>query len=177
MDALLTMQPPRTIREVFDALPEGTRVQLIDNQLVMSPSPTFDHQKTLNAINFLLLKHVEQEGTGEVIVAPYDVHLDVENIFQPDIIYFPKEQLYKIQKDGFHGAPSLVIELLSPGTARYDLHQKKSAYERSGVQEYWIVEPDTKEVEGYFLENAKYGDAVRLTGTISSKLLGKDFVF
>src|SRR5690606_16850519 len=107
----------------------------------------------------------------------FDVHLDDENVYQPDILFFRNDQLSNIRKDGFHGAPPMVIELLSPGTARYDLHQKKSAYERSGVQEYWIVEPDTKEVEGYFLENAKYGDAVRLTGTISSKLLGKDFVF
>src|SRR5690606_26050902 len=112
MDALLTMQPPRTIREVFDALPEGTRVQLIDNQLVMSPSPTFDHQKTLNEINILLLIHVEQEGKGEVIVTLYDVYLDVDNIFQPNIIYFPKVQQYKIHIDDCLGADTFVIELL-----------------------------------------------------------------
>ncbi|HLT93063.1 MAG TPA: Uma2 family endonuclease [Membranihabitans sp.] len=92
----------------------------------------------------------------------------------PSIGYYLHE--WKCQ-DGFHGAPSLVIELLSPGTAHYDLHEKKFVYERHGVQEYWIVDPDTKEVDGYFLENAKYGEAVRLNGTITSRLLGQDFDF
>ena len=177
MEKLLTMQPPRTIREVFDALPEGTLAQLIENQLVMSPSPTDNHQRVLNRINFLILKYLEDNPIGEVRIAPYDVHLDDKNVFQPDILFLRNDQLPKIQKVGFHGAPALVIELLSPGAARYDLHQKKAAYERSGVQEYWIVDPDTKEVEGYYLENAKYGEAVRLKGTISSRLLGEDFHF
>ena len=177
METLITTRPPRTIREVYDALPEGTPAQLIENQLVMSPSPTDNHQKVLNRINFLILKYLESNPIGELRIAPYDVHLDDENVFQPDIIFIKNENLSKIEQNGFHGAPSLVIELLSPGTARYDRYQKKVVYERSGVQEYWIVDPDTKEVEGYYLENAKYGEAVRLNGTITSRLLGQDFDF
>ena len=92
-------------------------------------------------------------------------------------IFIKNENLSKLEQNGFQGAPSLVIELLSPGTARYDRYQKKVVDERSGVQEYWIVDPDTKEVEGYYLENAKYGEAVRLNGTITSRLLGQDFDF
>src|SRR5690606_690233 len=110
--------------------------------------------------------YLESNPIGELRIAPYDVHLDEENVFQPDIIFIKNDNLSKIEQNGFYGAPSLVIELLSPGTARYDRYQKKVVYERSGVQEYWIVDPDTKEVEGYCLENAKYGEAVRLNGTI-----------
>ena len=80
-------------------------------------------------------------------------------------------------EDGFHGAPSLVMELLSPGTAHYDLHEKKFVYERHGVQEYWIVDPDTKDVEGYFLKEGRYGDPINYVGLISSKLLGEEFAF
>jgi len=177
METLLTTQPPRTIREVYDALPEGTLAQLISSQLVMAPAHTYGHQKILNIINRKIADYVEQKGLGEIIISPFDVHLDEENIFQPDIQFLRKDQLPKIQKDGFHGAPALVIELLSPGTARYDLQQKKDVYERSGVQEYFIVDPDTREVEGYFLENGKYGKVSQTKGTISSRLLEKDFQF
>src|SRR5690554_2559302 len=158
MEISVTTKPPRTIREVYDALPEGTLAQLIQSQLVMSPAPAYGHQKILNIINRKIAEYVEQKGLGEIIISPFDVHLDEENVFQPDILFLRNDQLPGIQKDGFHGAPSLVIELLSPGTARYDLNQKKTAYERHGVQEYWIVDPDTKEVEGYFLEEERYGD-------------------
>ena len=177
METLITTRPPRTIREVFDALPEGTLAQLIENQLVMSPSPTDKHQKILISIVFLILKYLENNPTGELRIAPYDVHLDVDNVFQPDIIFIKSENLSKIEQNGFHGAPSLVIELLSPGTARYDRYQKKVVYERSGVQEYWIVDPDTKNVNGYFLEEGRYGDPIDYVGLISSKLLGEEFAF
>src|SRR5690606_17683419 len=177
MESLITTRPPRTIREVYDALPEGTLGQLIENQLVMSPSPTDNHQKVLNRINFLILKYLEDNPSGELRIAPYDVHLDDENVFQPDLIFIKNENLSKIEQNGFHGAPDVVIELLSPSTSKYDLGQKKAGYERHGVKEYWIVDPDSKDVKGYFLENAKYGEAVRLTGTISSRLLGEDFHF
>src|SRR5690606_29170036 len=177
METLLTSQPPRTIREVYDALPEGTLAQLISSQLVMAPAHTYGHQKILNIINRKIADYVEQKSLGEIIISPFDVHLDEDNSFQPDILFITNDQHSNIQKGVLHGGPALVVELLSPGTARYDLHQKKAAYERNGVQEYWIVDPDTKEVEGYYLENAKYGEAVRLKGTISSRLLGEDFHF
>ena len=177
MDTSVRIQPPRTLREVYDALPEGTLAQFVDGQLVMSPGYSFNHQILLNKINLLLLQYVETHNWGEVIVGPFDVHLDKQNVFQPDIIFIKKEQLAQIQKDGLHGAPVLVIELLSPGTARYDLNQKKVAYERSGVREYWIVDPDTKAVQGYFLESGEYGVPVHLIAKISSRVLDHEFEF
>ena len=171
------IQPPRTLREVYDALPEGTLAQLVEGQLVMSPAPTYGHQSLLNKINYLLLQFVEANNTGEVIIAPFDVHLDKENVFQPDIIFNKKEQPTHIPKDGLYDAPLLVIELLSPVTDRYDLNQKKVAYERSGVQEYWIVDPDTKAVQGYFLDHGQYGSPVHLNGMISSRFLDQEFPF
>ena len=177
MDTLITTRPPRTIREVFDALPEGTLAQLIENQLVMSPSPTDNHQKILISIVFLILKYLESNPIGELRIAPYDVHLDEENVFQPDIIFIKNENLSKIEQNGFHGAPDLIIELLSPSTSKYDLGQKKAGYERHGVLEYWIVDLDTKDVKGYFLEEGRYGKAIQLTSSITSRLLGEDFHF
>src|SRR5690606_5833470 len=177
MDTSVRIQPPRTLREVYDALPEGTLAQFVDGQLVISPAPTYGHQKLLNLINRQIADYGEQNDLGEVVIAPFDVHLDKENVFQPDIIFIKKEQIAHIKNDGLHGAPLLVIELLSPGTARYDLNQKRIAYERSGVQEYWIVDSDTKAVQGYFLDHGQYGRPVHLNGTISSRVLDQEFEF
>src|SRR5690606_13321895 len=77
MKSLISTRPPRTIRQVYDALPEGTLGQLIENQLVMSPSPTDNHQKVLNRINFLIFKFLEDNPFGELRIAPYDVHLEI----------------------------------------------------------------------------------------------------
>ena len=97
MESTLISQPPRTIREVFDALPEGTPAQLIENQLIMSPSPTDRHQKILHTISVRLFNFLEENPLGEVWIAPYDVHLDPENVLQPDIIFISKEHLSRIQ--------------------------------------------------------------------------------
>src|SRR6476660_1669303 len=110
MDTEVMVQPPRTMLEVFKGLPEGTLVQLIENNLVMSPSPKDRHQKYLLELAFQLLKHVRSKGSGEVRIAPYDVYLDQKNAFQPDLIFISNANLYKIEEDGLHGAPDLVIE-------------------------------------------------------------------
>lgn len=164
--------PPRTMMEVFKSLPEGTPVQLIENTLVMSPSPIVRHQRIHREIFGSLIIFLKQNPLGEVLGAPLDVYLDDKNVFQPDIIFINKDNMGIIQEDGFiYGAPDLVIELLSPSTAKYDFNQKKDVYERSGVKEYWIVDPENKEVMGYSLDEGSYGEPVTDQGVIRSRLL------
>lgn len=161
MESISVQPPPRTIREVFESLPEGTLAQLIENQLVMSPSPSDRHQEVLHEISVIIYNYLKQHSIGKVRIAPYDVHLDDQNIFQPDLIFIRNENLSNIQQDGYRGAPDLVLEVLSPRTARYDKGKKKSIYESHGVSEYWLVDPDTKETERYFLKEGKYGEPIR----------------
>lgn len=92
-------------------------------------------------------------------------------------MYISNENLHKIKKDGLHGAPDLVIEILSPSTAKYDKNQKKVVYERHGVKEYWIVDPETKEVQGFFLKDGAFGSPITLKGKIASRVLSHDFQF
>ncbi|MBY5957741.1 Uma2 family endonuclease [Membranicola marinus] len=177
METATIQSPPRTMMEVFKSLPEGTLVQLIENNLTMAPAPRPLHQEILNDINFELLKFVKQEQTGTIYTSPIDVYLDDQNIFQPDILFISNDNKGVIRDDGLHGAPDLVIELLSSSTAKYDLHEKKDVYERSGVKEYWIVDPETKEVQGYFLEKGGYGEPVIEKGIIHSRMLDYEFNF
>jgi Uma2 family endonuclease len=171
------ISPPRTMLEAFKSFPEGTLVQLINNQIVMAAAPLDIHQLVLGEINYLIFGHVKTNKLGQIRVAPYDVFLSPKNVFQPDICFIANENLHKIEKDGLHGAPDLVVELLSPSTSKYDLDEKKDVYERYGVKEYFIVEPATKNVDHYWLENEEYIKLETATGEINSKLLDSRFAF
>ncbi len=171
--------PPRTIVEVYEMLPEGTLAELIDNQIYMSPAPLFIHQKTIQSIFKELDKVVEEKGKGSIIVAPFDIKLDnTQNSVQPDIIVILKSNSNQISADGrYTGVPDLLIEVLSPSNKEYDLIKKKDLYERFGVQEYWVVDPDTKLALGFALNNKSYNRISEEIGKIRSPLLSAEFEF
>lgn len=170
MSATLLHKPPRTILEVFESLPEGTRCEVINNTLVMSPSPLDTHQKVLGKIFIKLSLVAEENDLGELRIAPYDVHFNGENVFQPDIIFIANENKHKINERGFFGVPDLIIEILSPSNARFDKEEKKRIYEKFGVKEYFIVEPYDKYVMSFALINYKFVLSETKAGIISSKI-------
>jgi|tagenome__1003787_1003787.scaffolds.fasta_scaffold20478414_1 Uma2 family endonuclease len=142
--------PPRTMLEVYKALPEGTRVQLINDQLIMSPAPLVVHADIIKQIFVQLYAFVEKENKlGKVYVAPVDVYLNEKNVYQPDIIFISNERKEIIHEDAIYGAPDLVIEVLSPANKKYDKGKKKDVYLQSGVKEYWIIEPENFECVDY----------------------------
>ena len=171
------LYPPRTIYQIWENLPEGTMCQIINNTLVMSPSPLDIHQVILNEINVNLTLFVRKAKSGYVRISPYDVHLSESNILQPDICFIAEENKNIIEKNGVTGAPDLVIEILSPGTKKYDLTNKKEVYQNYGVKEYFIVEPTNKKVKSFVLKNNKYFELEEATGFIKSTLLKTSIAF
>jgi Uma2 family endonuclease len=107
-----------------------------------------------------------------VYYSPFDVFFDEQNILQPDIVYISKEKSELLKDDGIHGAPDLIIEILSPSSGYYDTKIKKNLYEFHGVKEYWIVDPNDKEVIGYELVDKIYKEIYRGIGKFTIKLLG-----
>ncbi len=142
--------------EDYEALPEGSPYQLIDGELVMSPAPNPWHQETLKRLFIEFFKAIEEGKLGKVFFAPVDVHLDKENAFQPDLVVLFKQNMHKLTAKGIEGAPDIVVEVLSPSTAYYDLKKKKEVYERRGVKEYWIVDPEMEEVEVYINDGGNF---------------------
>ncbi|MBX2969167.1 MAG: Uma2 family endonuclease [Cyclobacteriaceae bacterium] len=171
--------PPRTMMEVYKSLPEGTLAELIDNQLVMSPSPLAYHQKTLQKIFRRLSENIEDTGIGEIFIAPFDVYLDEQqNAVQPDIVVVLSANRSIVNPKGhIHGVPDMIIEILSHGNKDHDRVKKKALYERFGVKEYWMVDPETKATEGYSLKDSAYSSLVGETGKFSSPLLGIEINF
>jgi Uma2 family endonuclease len=156
----------------YAKLEEGAPYQLINGMFVKSPSPVPYHQSISKHIQFQLYK-LEQLGKGKVFAAPIDVYLSEENTFQPDIIFIVTNRLSLIGSKKIEGPPDIVIEILSPGTAYYDLRQKKRVYEQYGVKEYWIVDPMEKRIDIFKNQGNKYiliTSAIE-TGEVSSELL------
>ena len=167
------VNPPRTIMEVYKNLPEGTLAELIDNVIYMSPTPVTSHQKVLQTIFRRLSEHIDDHDKGQVIVAPFDVYLDESsNAVQPDIVVILKTNKKQPEPKGhFHGVPDLVVEVLSPGNREHDLVKKKTLYEKFGVREYWIVDPQTKAIIAYTLGSEKYEIMTTEPGSIHSLIL------
>ncbi|CAD7772607.1 MAG: Putative restriction endonuclease [Candidatus Methanoperedenaceae archaeon GB50] len=116
--------------EDYAKLPEGAPYQLIGGELIMTPTPTPYHQIVSRKIVPLLVQHVEKNDLGEVFYSPIDVYLTEEDTFQPDIIFISKERFNIIGETKIESAPDLIIELLSPATAYYDLGRKYEVYEK-----------------------------------------------
>lgn len=171
------LHPPKTIYDVWESLPEGTLCQLINNNLIMSPSPLDVHQAVLNDINIALAVYVKKNKLGKVRIAPYDVHFSKSNIFQPDLIFVSNDNLHLIEANGLKGAPDIAIEVLSPGNKHIDLGEKKDVYEQYAVKEYFIVHPDTKLVQSFILKNKKLEEKQTATGSIASDLLQTTITF
>jgi len=136
--------------------PADERHELIEGELLMTPSPATKHQRISRKFEFILEKYVTENDLGEIFDAPYDVHLDNENVVQPDILFVSKERASIIGEKNIQGAPDLLIEILSEGTAYLDLVRKKKLYARFGVKEYWIADPGEETVDVYTLKDGLY---------------------
>ena len=171
------IHPPKSMLEVWESLPEGTLCQLINNKLIMSPAPQNLHQVVIGEIFVEISLYLRKNKIGEVRIAPFDVHFSKENILQPDMFFIKNENLNKIRNKGLFGSPDLVIEILSPSTSQFDYEEKKLVYERYGVEEYFIVDPNTKSVDSFFLKDNKYEQQRNFIGKIDSKILGTKILF
>jgi Uma2 family endonuclease len=170
--------PPRTAFDVFQMLPEGTLAEVIENQLFMAPSPSPDHQEASGDLFYEISSHVRKKKLGKIFFAPLDLYLDEHsNVVQPNILFISKNNPLVIDKRGLKGVPDLIIEILSPGNKKYDFVKKKKLYEKFGVKEYWIVDPETKMATGFLLKGTSYISQKESSGELHSSVLGETFSF
>ncbi len=152
----LALEKKKYTYEDYLKTPDDTRYELIEGELLMTPSPKPNHQRISIRLASVIHKFVTEHNLGEVFDAPCDVYLDNENVVQPDILFISKDRLDIIGEKNIQGAPDLVIEIISENIAYRDTIQKKKLYAKFGVKEYWIVAPDDRLVEVYILKNGEY---------------------
>lgn len=132
--------------------PDDRRYELIEGELLMSPSPVTRHQSIVLLLASEISGHVRKKGLGQVFISPCDVVFDNFNVLQPDILFISSERLHIITEKNIQGAPDLIIEVLSDNSVYRDTIQKKRLYSKFGVKEYWIVAPDDCLIEVYTLK-------------------------
>ena len=158
-----SQQPPggnfKLTYDDYAALPaDGKRYQILDGGLDVTRAPTPRHQDVSFNLGVLLRSHITAHDLGKLYLAPIDVILDRINVVQPDLVFVAKERVAIVSKRAIEGAPELVVEILSPGTAEVDRVAKSKIYATHHVMHYWIVDPEACTLEAYELQ----GDYVEI---------------
>lgn len=122
---------------------DGVRRELIDGELFVTPSPFIRHQRLVIRLTTALANHLAAHpGQGEVFGSPLDVVMTPYDVVEPDVLVVLGDQLDVLTDKHIHGAPGIVVEILSKGTRKRDLTLKRQLFDREGVREYWIIDPD-----------------------------------
>jgi Uma2 family endonuclease len=151
--------------EDYLAWPEdGVRREILDGEMVVSPSPATLHQLVLGNLYDLLRGHVRAHGLGSIFFAPPTVVLANTTVVEPDLFYIEAARSALLGPRGVHGAPTLLVEVLSPSTASVDPGRKSRLYARLGVPYYWIVDTDGHAIEAYEAEAGAYRLVARGSG-------------
>lgn len=147
-EAALPALGPYRVRD-YDQLPDQPRHELVFGRLYVTPSPFPPHQIVSEVLG-QLLRRIAKAAGGLLLRAPLDVVLADHSVVQPDFIYFSAARLPIVGKR-IEVAPDLVVEILSPGTARFDRTKKRNLYASSGVKEYWLLAQGRRQID--FLVN------------------------
>lgn len=139
--------PALTYEDFLRFPDDGRRYEIIGGELFVTPAPISRHQIVVKNIAFILGPHVEACRGAQILWAPLAVVLSRHDVFQPDLLVILPERASIVKEDGIHGAPDLVVEVLSPSTEERDRGIKLVAYARFGVGEYWIVDPEARRIE------------------------------
>jgi len=132
------------------AMPEDrNRYEIIDGELFVTPSPNLKHQIVIGNLFFALKAFVREHKLGLVLFAPMDVVLTIHNVVEPDVLFVSNSRTGRLTANNIQGAPDLVVEVLSESSRKTDEITKRHLYERYGVTEYWVVDPEIDVVKVY----------------------------
>jgi Uma2 family endonuclease len=159
--------------EEFLELPEdGNRYEILDGELVTTPRPPIYHQIVSGNLTARLDAHVSRNSLGTLLFAPVAVRLDETTIVQPDLLFVAADRAHIVNELSIDAAPNLLIEILSPSTAKRDRTVKAQLYAKLGVDHYWIVDPEAQQIEAFEREGDVYREVAIVEGdaTFSPKL-------
>jgi len=135
--------------EYFRNAPNRERHELIDGEHYVTPSPNKRHQALLGTLHWLIRSFLAGHPVGEVFFAPLDVVFTDFDVVQPDLLFVSSRRSEVLTDANVQGPPDLVVEVLSESNRRYDEIKKRQLYDREGVGEYWILDPELETVKVY----------------------------
>src|SRR6267142_1841972 len=131
--------------------PPGVRLELVDGEIAVSPSPIPRHALVISSLLRILGTHIEHNDLGE-ICSDVDTIFGEFDVRRPDLLYFSKTRLHLIGEKAMEGPPDLCVEVLSPSSTTVDREDKFKQYEKSGVVNFWIIDPALMTLEGFQLK-------------------------
>lgn len=135
--------------------PAGVRLELVDGEIEVAPSPAPRHSFTDNMLRTMLTNHAVEHDLGRIfgdidtVVGEYDVR-------RPDILFFAKDRLHLVTERAIEGPPDLCVEIVSPTSGTIDRSVKFEQYAKAGVANYWIVDPHPRTLDAYALDAGGY---------------------
>jgi Uma2 family endonuclease len=143
---------------------DGKRHELIDGEHYVTPSPNTKHQQISGNLHLLIRAWLEEHPVGQIFYAPYDIVFTQFDVVEPDLVYLSNERAAQvITAQHARGVPELVIEIGSPSTRKRDETIKRRLYERAGVSEYWVVDPEIDIIRVYRRGDAGFGRPAELS--------------
>jgi Uma2 family endonuclease len=143
---------------------DGKRHELIDGEHYVTASPNLKHQVILGNLHLVIASWLEHQPDGRVYLSPFDVVFTQFDVVEPDLLFVTASRLTTVlTPQNVQGSPDLVVEIASKSTRKRDETIKRRLYERSGVSEYWVIDPDVDVVRVYRLEGLQYGRPEELT--------------
>ena len=154
---------------------DGKRHELIDGEHYVTPSPSRKHQAISWNLTILIGSYLESHPVGRAFAAPFDVVFSNFDVVEPDLLFISNARLEVLTTKNVQGAPNLVVEIGSPSTRRRDEIIKRNLYERCGVEEYWVIDPEIETITVYRRVGESYQRvlelAVERNDTLATPLL------
>ena len=136
--------------------PPGVRLELVDGEIAVSPSPRPRHSRVDRRLTQILLNHIVEHDLGELL-GDTDTVFSAYDVRRPDLLYFTKDREHLIDgDDAIRAVPDLCVEIVSPGSETIDRVDKFDQYAKAKVPYYWIVDPRPRTIEGFKLKGRKY---------------------
>ncbi len=166
-------QTKMTFAEFLDWCDEDTLAEFIEGEIVMTSPASINHQQVGSLLETLLRVHVEKHDLGKVLRAPFVMRLpELNRAREPDILFVAHANAHLLRPTFLDGAADLVVEIISPESFMRDHAEKFIEYERAGVPEYWLIDPERQVAEFYELGSAKhYQPALVADGIYRSRVV------
>lgn len=152
---MVVIKPVFSYEHLAQMPDDGKRYEILEGDLVVSPSPKTRHQRAAGNM-FAFLRQAERAGYGRAFIAPLDVVFDPHNVPQPDVFFVRQSRRDIVTEDNVQGAPDLIVEVLSKSTRERDFGAKLRLYARYKVPHYWIVDTEDETIQPYILTEGGY---------------------
>lgn len=135
--------------------PAGVRLELVDGEVAVSPSPIPEHSFVDRMLSIILGNHILMFDLGR-LYGDVDTLFGPTDVRRPDLIYFQKSRVHLVGPKAIEGPPDLCVEIISPSSETIDKVDKFEQYEAGGVAYYWIIDPAERTARAWELQNGKY---------------------